>query len=131
MKKLNVKSVIALVVICLAVLAYFYINRDIPVTFDKNAVSYPCTIEVTRESYYGGKLLTYAVYIDNQKAGNIANGDSKKYSLNLQEGTHVIYVKYGPLKSKALKFDIKEANNLKFRCKTKSILGIDIWQSHE
>ena len=50
--------------------------------------------------------------------------------MNLPEGEYTIYVKYG-LRSKNLKFYVDENHtNFKFSCKTKSILGIDIWEDY-
>lgn len=91
---------------------------------------YPVTIALKRDYSFGGLFLDYGVYVDDEKIGQISNSDYEEYVLNLPPGKHTIYIKYG-LRSKKLKFNVDEENIFfKFACKTKNILGIDIWEDY-
>ena len=120
------------VVICLLILLIGVIGCDskqVPSTHT-NQQTYEVIVQLNREGAWGGAFLDYNVFINDHKVGQISNSDMVNYRMNLPEGEYTIYVKYG-LRSKKLKFYVDENHtNFKFSCKTKSILGIDIWEEY-
>lgn len=91
---------------------------------------YEVNVQLNREAAWGGAFLDYNVFINDQKVGQISNSDTVNYRMTVPEGEYTIYVKYG-LRSKKLKFYVDENNTyFKFACKTKSSLGIDLWEDY-
>ncbi len=71
------------------------------------------TVIIERTSEYLNRLRNYGVYIDGEKVGTIANGETKEFTVS--QGTHTIVTKIDWCSSTTIQFSISDDETKAFK----------------
>lgn len=78
-----------------------------------NITGFIPTIEIERESCFVGCILTFSVFVDGKKIGQLKNGEKKRFQL--KPGLHEVYIKANWLYSPKVTFALNDL--VKLSCK--------------
>ncbi len=108
-------------------------GTEVTNNIENDVNTYSCKIILERETKWGGALISYEVFIDKVKLGEIKNGSVERYYIDLTEGEYTLYIKWGLVKSNKIKINVKDNDEYIYiySCETKDTWGIDLWERHD